>query len=375
MRSRHPAARLAIALLALPACAPSDVPAAGPQATRVLDAAAHAALPALALADAQPVCPAAPESCHAGALGIVAVREDGAVAFGAEGRTPQVMLVEDGTPRPIGRAGGGPGEYRAALGLAFTADGGLEVLDWFQRRLVRFARDGAPAGESRVALPAGLITPAYAGDSLRAVATDLEAARGDSAPVIVVAIADDDTPVLQRLPRHERALAIDALRAPPGPFAAIPRWVLAPDGRALFTPGDPWRLDVYARDGTHLVHAGFDAAARAVSDDEYARERDRRLGTIGNARMREAAAAQMGPKPSHHAPITDLRALHDGRLWVREVPRAAEDSVPWVVLAADGTAEGRLVLATEDLPVAARGGLTLLSTDTGLRWVRVVRGP
>lgn len=373
---RTPLALPLVALLAV-ACAGGDAPPADPATVRLLSASEYAALAPLALEPVRPLCGTAPDACRAGALGIVAVRDDGAVAFVLEGRQPQLMLVDDSVApaRPIGRAGGGPGEYRMALGLAFTRDGGLEVLDWLQRRTVRFARDGAPAASGVIPLPRGFITAGYVGDSLRSVATDLTRVREDSAEVTVVAIAGgaaEPVPLL-RLARREPAIGVEEMRPAPGIFAPVPRWVLAPDGRVLHTPADQWRVDIFDQAGRHALRAGFDVEPRAVTDAEAARERERRLGRVGNAQMRAAMERTMGAPAARHPAITDLRALHDGRIWVRESPGEVGDSVSWVVLAADGAPVGRAELAVEDLPVGAHAGLVLLSTDSGLRWVRVRR--
>lgn len=52
--------------------------------------------------------------------------------------------------RTIGREGEGPGEFRNAGSMFFTADGKLGVLQAYPGRIVLFAQDGSPAGEHPV---------------------------------------------------------------------------------------------------------------------------------------------------------------------------------------------------------------------------------
>src|SRR5690606_35208813 len=121
---------------------------------------AYEALARITLEAVGPVCTTPVEVCGASVSGSVAVRTDGAIAFATLGRPPQVYVVDGPGAGAIavGRAGGGPGEYRGPWNLAFTSSGGVEVLDWLQRRVIRFAADGTPTGSHVIPLPPGFMT-------------------------------------------------------------------------------------------------------------------------------------------------------------------------------------------------------------------------
>jgi hypothetical protein len=371
---RTPTPALITLVAVLTACGEST--RAGPQEAdlviRIGSAADYEALPAIALEQTGAVCTTPVEACGAIVSGSVAVRADGAVAFATLGRQPQVYLVDglDGTARAIGRAGGGPGEYRGPWNVAFTSSGGVEVLDWLQRRVIRFAADGAPTGSHVVPLPPGFMTTGYVRDSLRALATDNARPEGDSAAVVILALDSGSTrPVLATaLPIRSRAWDLTDMRPVPGLFAASPQWVVAADGRTLHSTADRLLIDVYDADGRHAQRFGFDVTPRRVTDAEFTREREIRLSRIGNAQMRAAMERQLGTVPARHAAITRIVALPGGETWVRESPNEAHDAVSWVVFDPSGTARGRVSLRPEEMLVGAHDGRLVLSTEAGLVW-------
>jgi hypothetical protein len=348
-------------------------PAAEP-VIRIESESEYEALTQITLEEVGPVCTTPVEACGTSVSGSVALRADGAVAFATLGRQPQVYLVEApaAPARAVGRAGGGPGEYRGPWNVAFTSSGGVEVLDWLQRRVVRFAADGTPTGSHVIPLPPGFITTGHVGDSLRVIATDNARAKGDSASVVLFAIDSGSTrpELTTTLPLRARAWDIADMRPASGLFAPNTQWVIASDGRTLHSDADRLLVDIYDADGRHVQRFGFDVTPRRVTDAEFTRERELRLSRIGNAEIRAGLERQMGTAPARHAAITRIVALPGGETWVRESPNEAHDAVPWIVFDPSGTARGRVELGPEEIIVGAHDGRLMLSTEAGLVWMR-----
>jgi hypothetical protein len=368
-----------LALIAIQSCSTPDG-ASGPAAS-ILSAADYAALPALRLEDAGAACAGPEDQCLTTGNDIAAVDADGSVAFmGPGGRAPQLFVVRTGDRLPValGRAGGGPGEYRLVWSLGFGPGGEVRLFDGMQRRVIHFGADGGEPLTSSVPVPEGLFDGDFVGGDLRFLGTELASTPGDSMPVWVyagVAGATAATP-LRRTGAKQPAYGMGDFRQLSPPFKPQARFALDREGGMLHAAGAPFHVDRYDSTGVHVARFGFDLPPRVVTDGDLATARERLLRGMPPS-MRAVIEENLRTAGTHHPAITGIRALEDGSVWVRESPHAAGDSVAWVVYPDGATPLGRLVLEVDDRILGAHAGRVLVTrgggagSGTELRWATV----
>lgn len=356
-----------------------------PTVVSIQSQAAYDSLPVMRLRDLGPLCRENADVCVMRGFPVAAVSESGDVLFiGSSDRQLQVYRVDSLTARavPVGRNGGGPGEYRVPGLLAIDSDGSALVGSLPERRLLRYAPDGASAATSVVPLPAGSFAFGFVGSEVRVLATALADERGDSMPVDAFALD-----VGARKPRRlfatglrTGAFAMSDLRPVPLPFAPRPEWVIRNDGGFIHSTGDRLVFDAYSATGRHEYRVGFDVSPREVTADELAESRAPSMRGVRDPRMREALEAYMSREGAkYHPAITSIVDMGGDRIWVRESPMATTDSVSWVIFDLQGGAHGRVLTGEDDRVFAAHGEAILMSTDLdadspgSFRWMTLER--
>lgn len=338
-------------------------------------------LPVVSLVPARPGCAVSALDCSPGSEVEAVADSGGRLLVWSLGKTLHEIAGEGLPARPVGRLGEGPGEYQMLLAAGFSRSGEMLAFDPMQQRLLRYDRSGNPVATSRVELPPGFINASFVGGELRALAVDIAGGSGapDSASVSVFALEPDGKKPrrLFTLPLRQRAWAMGDLRPVPQRFAAAPQWQLLSNGHVLYSPGDSLLVHQFDETGAPVLNVGFDVQPREVTADEVERSLEAILRQAPNAQMREAMRARAGQAAKRHPAITALRQLENGQIWVREAPRAAGDSVRWLVFDSAGTSVGSVVLDTEARVLTAAQGLILVSQPGAedpsetLVWMRV----
>lgn len=349
----------------------------------VLSAAEYAALPVLRIADATPACPPLEPQCHESGPGshTTTSNENGwIVVLGETAKRLQLWRAgpEDPLFRPLGRAGGGPGEYRSVTSVLVDSSGGVLALDLMMRTLLRYAPDGTPTRAEVFALPNGFLRADLTRNGLEVLAADpRRRSSGDSAEVSVYVLRGGTFRRTFTLPMRAAQYDVDEIKPIPDAFAPHPQWARLLDGSIFYSAAATHRVDRFSPDGKLAWRSSAEVEPRAITDQDVQEVASKRLRGGGDERMRKWIREHLKITPSgRHPAITRIVALVNGDVWVRESPRVQGDSVSWVVYdGADGAARGRVLLATDDDILASRGKSLLYfqsdgpRADATLQWV------
>jgi hypothetical protein len=218
-------------------------------------------------------------------------------------------------------------------------------------RVVRFAPDGSGKGEANRGLPpAPLIGFGVVRGEVWMLSTDRPKTSGDSLPVDVVSLGNNDIAAqkLHRLALRQPAYAMDAIRTPPPLFGPVASFGFFADGGVAFTNSRALVVDLFDAEGGLAKRVGFDVTPRAVTEADAAARRAQNLRGVSDARMRESMERMMSNVSARHPAITRLITLSNGEVWVRETPREAADSVSWISFSRDGAPLRRVWTGADD---------------------------
>lgn len=304
------------------------------------------------------VFPAALEADAAGTLYVLDAGSQRVHAYDAAGRHL----------RALGRSGGGPGEFKQAMGMTLAPDGNLWVMDPGNMRYTVFGPSGAVVATRR---RQGAAMHPWPGRF------DAEGRLWD--------VADGDgglgtSPALVRLPAEGGT----GERFPLPPFAR-PQWSLknGPVQTQAFIPFTP--ALVWALDGEGRVWSGVSSEYRLALHEpggdtlriaEVPLPRVNVTGTEREAAARElkwftdqGGRVDLGQIPRLKPAFTSIEVDDRGYLWIRPaLPEGAPGSV-FDVLDPQGRYLGRVTLPVfidERMPVRVRGDrlyTVLLSED------------
>lgn len=247
--------------------------------------------------------------------------------------------------RSIGRAGAGPGEFTAVMGMSVSPDGRLLVRDMGSSRVNVYDSTGRPLTSWQVR-----VSETFGGTALRADANG-GALVGNAAPAGAIDGAADN--VLIRISPNGSARDTMAVPAEygrscprvylPGPVrilvTPVPRvsWTIGPDGSMIVGCAARYAFDVLRPNG-HVLRVQRSWTPLPISKEQ----RKYRLDDF-ERRMRVQypgwrwPAAQ--PAPSVHPAYSALYAADDGRFWalvpfpgekVKRVPRGSAAGSDWV---------------------------------------------
>jgi hypothetical protein len=180
-------------------------------------------------------------------------------------RRPTAVLAvsPEGTVRQLGRPGGGPGEYRQPWRLAIGTGDTLSVLDIGTGRVLRFAADGAYAGESQLEEPPPAI--------------DMLAL--PSGEYLLIGFEVSTGATMHRYRRTGVLAARTRIVRPPRPLGGFETSLvgghvdLTPSGAILFSQLTPYALELWGTDG-ELLWRCEDPSSRLTNPADIVIERD-----------------------------------------------------------------------------------------------------
>jgi len=285
---------------------------------------------------------------------------DGRIVVASAG-TQQIRIYHaDGRLlRAVGRAGEGPGEFRAPFWLGRLRGDSIAAWDVALRRFSIFTPSGdlaravTPSGLQGVfpqaigVLPDGRFILASSASSQ--VLPPLGQARRDTAAYVVIDSTGAVVDTLGRFPGTEMI----ALGTPSTGFLMRPlpfgrqTATAVQGGRLYVATGDRYEIAAYDPDGKMRAVYRADRRGVAVTREDV-RDYRRTLVTLGGDAEANARAAKLledAPVPATMPPLTALEVDSAGNLWVQEPqkPGDAGESV-WTVLAPDGRARGTVRL-------------------------------
>ncbi|HEX2079962.1 MAG TPA: hypothetical protein VHG08_19750 [Longimicrobium sp.] len=267
--------------------------------------------------------------------------------------------------RTLGRAGGGPGEFRGLDDLYLLPGDTVAAYDHQGPRLSFFAPSGTFVRSVSLAPVEGTLPPRPLGffaDGRMLVAplynpvfnSSPRPAR-DTVPLALYSAAGTQSALLARVPGEEMVTVVGgegddrmAMRGPP-PFGLATSFAV--HGERLLV-GDPVRYELVERrpDGTVARLVRRSGAREAVTQADRDAYIERRREGMRDARFRQIEERMMKsvPFPDHKPFFTALRVDAEGNAWVQR-PAYPEADTPWDVF----DAEGRL-LGTVTTPAGLR---------------------
>lgn len=286
-----------------------------------------------------------------GPASVRALPDGGVLASDAQG--PLKRFGVDGRfVGTLGRRGKGPGEYGFVIDAAQTSNGLVTWFDITQMRIASIALDGTPG-------PVSVLQPPYTMAGLYMLDTQLVVLDvpawpklGEIVEATYRTVPVKGTPrVLARVRTPSTFTPGSDLRPMNGPFEPRVIGDVGPGGDVAHTNGTSYDIDVFPIKAASW-HLSVDAPERAVT----ATQRDSALAAILK-RFRAANAASLPPVVRDayaadrraHPPISLMRVVQDGTLWIRTAVPSGAKIARWDVFARDGQRVGYA-----ELPTAAR---------------------
>ncbi|HEX6751165.1 MAG TPA: hypothetical protein VF092_27995 [Longimicrobium sp.] len=318
---------------------------------------------------------------------------DGRIVVANGGTSTLEIFGADGAhQRSVGRAGDGPGEFRALSWVGRFAGDSIAAWDSGTGRLSvftpagDFARSVAPAQPLGIfpraegALDGGALLLALHQPSLGMSATEGVHVQRDTISLAVLR-PDGAVAVLGRFPGSE----VLASGNPAGGLMMMPlpfgRATIAAGsgGRVYVADGDRWEIAEYAPGGgvRALVRADRELQPVTPADVRAYRERLVTLGAENNGAIARQHARMLdrAPYPKQKPAITGLLVDAHGNLWV-ESPESGEGTLArgWTIVSPDGRMLGR-ARKPDALTVhqVGDGWLIGTATDGEIEHVRLYR--
>ena len=283
---------------------------------------------------------------------------DGRIVVGNSGSGTIEIFGPDGKHvQSVGRAGDGPGEFRALFWVGRAAGDSILAWDSGAGRLSIFDPNGRLAATVVPRQPLGLF-PQAAGSlangrvllALRAgpvTAGTGTTVRRDSVSYVTLGRSGDAEPVV-RVPGSEMLVSTShGFVMRPLPFG---RQTVAAvhSNRVIIGTGDRFEVVAYeAGRGARLVMRAEDRhvpVTRATIRD-FQRS-SVTLGGEGDARLHTADAQMLAdaPYPREMPPFTDLRIDADGNIWLQGPGSPSEPDARWTVFSPEGRVRGVVTL-------------------------------
>jgi len=268
----------------------------------------------------------------------------------ADGRLFELtFLAPDGTVRArSGREGEGPGEYLNITRIAVGPDGAPFVFDWRQRRLTFLDSQGTVTDIIRLGQGAGLgaavpLSRLGSGEVLAALETRPTLPPGIQRGPVFLVLADEVGEIVDTLGQwagKERHVGDDWNPVGFGLTALF-------SGRgehALVGTNDSLNLTLY-RGAAPVTRIRGGYSPRMVTAAEKEEWTETFLGIFpeevrASWRRRLEQSTIRDTYPAYGAISVDA----DGRIWIGDYPRLADEMRRWTILEADGTPVGTLRL-------------------------------
>ena len=271
----------------------------------------------------------------------------------ADARLFELTFLEpDGTVRArSGREGEGPGEYTDIQRIGVGPDGVPFVFDWRQRRLTFLDSQGAVTGLIRLEQGAGLgaavpLSRLESGEVLAALETRPTLPPGLQRGPVFLVLADDAGEIVDTLGQwagKERHVSGD--QEVWNPVGYSPTALFTGRGEhALVGTNDSLNLTLYrGSDPLTRIRGGY--TPRRVTAGEKDEWTENFLGIFPEEvqpdwRRRLEQSTVRDTYPAFGAISVDA----DGRIWIGDYPKLADEMRRWTILEADGTPVGALSL-------------------------------
>jgi hypothetical protein len=344
--------------------------------TRILQPSVYEVLPPIVLTPGSLLCGTDVPDCTVERGGRVALGDSDRVAFAGTIRNKQIRVLSAGSVRLVGREGSGPGEYQSVLALGYSGANTLRAFDLLQHRVIAYDSDGSVLSTDLVPVPAqGFTGAAFVRGELRILATDPSTKSGDSAQIAW--FASDPrarrSRKLRTLNARQRAYSIQDMVPIKAPFAPAPRWSVDAGGTLFFSSGATFSIDVFDSTGAHTLRFGFDVTPRRVTSLDLETWRRNAVRGLPSAAMQAVIRGAESSAVPRHAAITDIRALQNGEVWVREAESESGEHVRWIVFDSSRAPTGVVTLSADDDVVAARGPAVLVSQPATRRGMGTLR--
>lgn len=271
--------------------------------------------------------------------GILAADAQGPLnRFGADGRFIAAL----------GRKGQGPGEYGFVIEASLASNGLVTWFDNTQMRIATVKLDGTPGPITRLMPPYTMALMFLVDTSL--VVLDVPAAPkvGEMVDATYRTVPATGAPrVLARVRTPSTFTVGSDMRPMGGPFDIRVIGDVGPSGDVAHSNGARYDIEVFPAVGAPW-RLTVDAPLRAVT----ASERDSALAAIVK-RLRVTTANELPPAvraayantPPSHPPLSMIKVLRDGTVWVRPTPSAGALTARWDIFARDGTRVGAAALS------------------------------
>jgi hypothetical protein len=287
-----------------------------------------------------------------------------------------VIDLTTGARSPLGRRGGGPGEYQAPAGLLRLPGDTLVVLDigggqgGGSARVVRFGPDLAPAATTTLMLfnlsdtsvVQGTMFPLANGEvastSIKLIVGPQGPLPGDTMRIVRFGLGDG-TPTFTKLDairtpqtgQREQTIngqAITIKQPFPG-LVTADAWAAFPDGRVAIIRGEGYTVEFIEADGTRRPPVAIPYTRFPVTAEDQTAELDEareQLATVMTVVRRTLPPGvtldiQILPPPAwpaEYPPIAPIvaHAATDGRVWVRRSVPVRLGQEQWDVIGRDG---------------------------------------
>ena len=341
--------RLMLCLFALPICTLS---AQSPRIVRETGAQWRAA-PILSLTRERAWCADADAvGCDFKRPASVRALPDGGI-LAADAQGPLHRFGADGRfVAALGRRGQGPGEYGFVVQASLASNGFVTWFDNSQMRIATVRLDGTAGPVTRLTPPYTMALMFLVDTSLVVLDVPAAAKVGEMVDATYRTVPATGTPrILARLRTPSTFTIGSDMRSMGGPFDARVIGDVGPSGDVAHSNGARYEVEMFPTTGAPW-RLEIDAPLRTVTSQE----RDSALAavtrrfrvTIPNELPPAVREAYQAHRPNH-PPLSHMKVLRDGTVWIRPTPAAGALTARWDVFARDAKR-----LGSASLPIAAR---------------------
>ncbi|MBL0169656.1 MAG: hypothetical protein IPP90_02850 [Gemmatimonadaceae bacterium] len=273
--------------------------------------------------------------------------------FGADGRFIATL----------GRRGQGPGEYGFVIEASLASSGLVTWFDNTQMRITTVKLDGTAGPITRLMPPYTMALMFLVDTSLVVLDVPAAARVGELVNATYRTVPATGAPrILARVRTPSTFTVGNDMRPMSGPFDVRVIGDVGPSGDVAHSNGTRYEIALFPSGGTPC-RLEVDAPLRPVTSAE----RDSALAAIIN-RFRVSNANELPPTVraaylaprANHPPLSLIKVLRDGTVWIRPTPAAGTSMARWDVFARDGRR-----LGAANLPLPTR------VWDGGRDWVLV----
>jgi hypothetical protein len=272
--------------------------------------------------------------------------------------------------RSVGGRGKGPGEFEMVIGMSWSGEGNLWVLDPANLRFTVFDSTGALVGEHP--MEGGSIIMPWPGrfDDQGRLIHYARRPRpgGDGFELVMVRYGPGMTPLdtlvrpeFETPPQFEHRSGTSYMSTVV-PFSPQPRWHLSPSGDIWFTPAREYRLLRLGPSGDTLTIVEKVAVETPVTREDMERAQEE-LGWFTERGGKVDASRIPGVMPA----VADFFFAEDGGIWVLPASEEGSPTPSLDVFDPQGRYQGRVVVPfpfkTDPLPVVRDGFFHAVTTD------------